>query len=176
MSTHPSRSLMKLFKLLSQGRTTSQAVRAMATPRPIPGWRPSTPAVGGRALEELLRQHSAIAIHFWATWDGHDPGMDQSIREIAERFAGRVLFLSADIDLEENRDLCRHFRIANIPTLGVLRSGRNPTLIVGYRDPEHLANEIETRLNEPEKRPWWSFGRSGNARLNESIQQTEGTA
>ncbi len=126
--------------------------------RPIPGWAPSTPAVPGGSIDELARQHPAIAIHFWAAWNGSDPPMDRSIQEIVGQFAGRVLFVSCDTDREENHELCRRFGLAAIPALGILVSGRRPELIIGRRDPDHLASEIEGRLNQSaRKRGWLSW-------------------
>jgi thioredoxin-like negative regulator of GroEL len=132
----------------------------MEISRPIPGWRPSTPDVRGDAIADLLQQHSAIAIHFWAVWNGVDPPMDRSIQDIADRFAGRVWFVSCNVDLEENVELCRRFGVATVPTLGILVPDRQPQLLVGHRPPEQLAAEIETRLNEPERQPWWASWRS----------------
>lgn len=132
----------------------------METSRPIPGWRPSTPDVWGDAIADLLQQHSAIAIHFWAVWNGVDPLTDRSIQDIADQFAGRVWFVSCNVDLEENFELCRRLSLATVPTLGVLAAGRQPKLLIGHFPPKKLAAEIETRLYEPERKPWWAFWRS----------------
>ncbi len=125
--------------------------------RPIPGWSPSTPEVRGPAIDDLLRQNPAIAIHFWAAWNGVDPLLDRSIQEILDRFIGRLWFGACDVDLSENAELCGKFGVANIPAIGILVSGRSPKLIVGYRDPQRLALEIERRLYEPKRKHSWIF-------------------
>lgn len=126
-------------------------------PRPIPGWNPSTPDMRGQALDDLLRLHPAIVIHFWAPWNGIDPLMDLSIQGIAEEFDGRVWFGSCNVDLSENLTWCRRFGVANIPALGLSISGRPPKLLMGYRDSNRLAKEINSWLNEPDRKPWWSL-------------------
>ncbi|WP_165246523.1 thioredoxin family protein [Paludisphaera soli] len=106
-----------------------------------------------------MQQHPAVAIHFWAPWNGHDPAMDRSIQGISGRFAGRVVFVSCNTDLEENRELCQQCGFMNIPALGLLVSGHPPISVIGYRDPETLAGLIESRLNGPKRKrkPWWAF-------------------
>jgi thioredoxin-like negative regulator of GroEL len=131
----------------------------MKVSRPIPGWRPSTPEVRGLTVEDLVQQHPAVAIHFWAPWNGADPPMDRSIQTISDRLAGRVVFVSCNVDHEENGELCQRCGFKNIPALGLLISGHQPVSIIGYRDPETLACEIESWLNEPERKPWWAFWR-----------------
>ena len=121
----------------------------MPVPRPIPGWSPSTPEVHGSTLDNLMRLHSTIAVHFWAAWNGYDPLMDDSIRAIRSSFEGRVYFASCNTDLEENGELCRRCRLTNLPALVVFVSGTPRGPIIGFREPGPLSEEIEARLREP---------------------------
>jgi thioredoxin-like negative regulator of GroEL len=110
------------------------------------------------AFEQLLKEHAAIAIHFWASWNGCDPVLDQSIQSIASEFAGRMSFYSCDVDREENADLCKRCRVVTIPWLAVFVSGTERRRIVGTRSPVELKNELEARFPEaslPKK--WWRF-------------------
>ena len=118
----------------------------MNTPRPIPGWHPSTPAITGPGYDDLIRRHPAVLIHFWAAWNAHDRAMDGVIRAIQGRFAGRVHFASCDID-QDGGELYRRFGVVNIPTLGLIVAGavRKPS-IIGIPEPDRLAAAIESRL------------------------------
>jgi thiol-disulfide isomerase/thioredoxin len=98
-----------------------------------------------------------VAIHFWAPWNGYDPVMDRAIQAVAKRFADRVHFVSCNIDLEENVELCRRFGVVNVPSLGLLVSGMTRRVITGCRAPEDLVSEIESRFHERESKPWWAF-------------------
>ncbi|HWL07978.1 MAG TPA: thioredoxin family protein, partial [Planctomicrobium sp.] len=129
---------------------------------PERSWSPSTPDVRGHDVDELCRQHSAIAIHFWATWNRVDREMDRSIQNIVDQFAGRVRFVSCEIDLPENLELCQRFGVSNIPALGLLVSDCPPQLVVGCREPKQLAAEIERLLKIPERKSWWEFWRWGH--------------
>jgi thioredoxin-like negative regulator of GroEL len=126
--------------------------------RPIPGWRPSTPEIVADDFPSLAASHSALAIHFWAGWNGVDPPLDRSIRVITGRFDGRVYFVSIDIDRAENRPLWDQCGIANVPTVALFRGEELQGLIVGLREPEQLAAEIEKLLaKEPQShvRRFW---------------------
>ena len=83
--------------------------------------------------------------------------MDRSIQAIRAKFAGRVHFVSCNIDLEVNSELFRRCGVGNIPALGILVAGVPRRPILGLRDPEVLASEIEARLRDPEPRRWWQF-------------------
>lgn len=132
----------------------------MAPAHPIPGWQPSTPAVFGGQLDELTRRHPAVAVHFWAAWNGADRLMDRSIQSVVEQFADRVHFASCDVDSPENLDLCRRGGFANIPAVAVFLKDRVDEPIVGFRTSEQLAIEIEARLRSSgRRRPWRVFWR-----------------
>ena len=138
---------------------SSYVVMAMAAIRPIPGWRPSTPDIGCESFEDLDENSAAVAIHFWAPWNGVDPAMDQEIQQVADRFAGRVRFVSANIDTERGSELGARFGVANVPTIVVLASAAEPRLIVGHRGAEELATKIESKLSSDTLPRWWAFWR-----------------
>ena len=114
--------------------------------RPIPGWRPSTLEIVADDFPSLAGSHPALAIHFWAGWNGVDPPLDRYIQVIAGRFAGRVYYVSIDIDRAENRQLWDRCGVANVPTVALFRGEELQGLIVGLREPEQLAAEIEKLL------------------------------
>ena len=130
----------------------------MDVARPIPGWSPSTPEVRGAALDELAREHPVLVVHFWAAWNGVDPLTDRSIQAAAIRLSGRVRFVSLNVDLAENVELCRRYGLATVPTLLVLQDGRPRRLIVGHRGPDELVADIEARLADADPiKPRWAF-------------------
>ncbi len=120
----------------------------MIIARPNPGWTPSTPPIVGESNLATLDERTTIAVHFWAPWNGIDPPFDELIRQLADRFASRVLFCSANIDLEENRGLCEQCQVMNVPALSIRVNGVWQQPIVGYRaNAEELATEIDARLS-----------------------------
>jgi hypothetical protein len=120
--------------------------------RPIPGWLPSTPEVDGRSIADLLLQHPAIGIRFWAAWNGYDPPYHKSLQEVANRFGDRVAFYSCNIDSESNLGLCKHCGISAIPMLVVATRSSALRRIFGMLEPNSLEREIETALlDSPER-------------------------
>lgn len=115
--------------------------------RPDPHWkRPAAPELGSLQLEDLLLQHQAVVIHFWANWNGSDILMDRSLQTVASQWQPRVSFFSCDVDQPENLPLCQKFQVANVPTIVFLKSGRSPQILVGCRSPEELARQLELFL------------------------------
>jgi len=128
--------------------------------RPLPGWTPSTPTLTGGQIEELARKYPAVAVHFWAPWNGVDRLMDDSIQAVSNRFDERIFFASCNVDLPENSDICRRCRFANIAAVSVIKGDCVCDPIIGYRAPDQLVNEIEKRLVKPKpNKPWWAFWR-----------------
>lgn len=116
--------------------------------RPIPDWRPTTQQISADDLPLLTAIHPAIAVHFWAIWNGCDPPFDRNIQEVASQFAGRLHFVSCDIDRPENQPLCERCRIANVPTVAVFKKDQFLGRIVGLRDTDELVNQIEKLLTD----------------------------
>jgi len=126
--------------------------------RPIPGWIPSTPAVEAASFQELLTEHPAVAIHFWAPWNGHDRLLDRSIQEVAVEFAGRVQFMSCNVDLAENQPLCKRCKVLNVPLVAVFVQGQLRRPILGVIPPAQLARELVARLTpDGATRRWWQL-------------------
>ncbi len=127
--------------------------------RPIPGWKPTTPDIGRESLESLFDEHSALAIHFWAPWNGVDPLMDRGIQQIANQFANRVTFFSVNVDTERGVELAQRFGVATVPTLVMLRSNSPPRLAVGYGRLRNWLISSNQCCLAPKPQPRWAFWR-----------------
>ena len=121
--------------------------------RPISGWHPTTPEILADGFASLAESYPAIAIHFWAQWNGADPPMDQSVQVIARRFTDRVHFVSCDVDCPDNLQLCERARVATVPTIAVFKKGELQGTVSGLREPEPLADEIVRLLTTKQTRP-----------------------
>src|SRR5690606_5335161 len=118
----------------------------MSIARPIPGWIPTTPPLVGESDVAQLDDQTIIAVHFWAPWNGVDPPFDELLRQLADQYASRVRFYSANIDLEENLKLCQQCQVLNVPALSIRVNGVWQQPIVGCRaTADDLAAEIESR-------------------------------
>jgi thioredoxin 1 len=118
----------------------------------------STPAIDAEAVDDLLKQNTAVAIHFWAPWNNYDRPFDQKLSVLAPKFADRVKFFSCNMDDERNHALTTKYKVVNVPTLLIFFEGAAHAPILGNPPQEKLEAEIIARLVPVEpKRPWWKF-------------------
>lgn len=80
-------------------------------------------------------------VDFWAPWCGPCQVVGPIIDELAESYAGRVKVAKVDIDNE--KELARRFKVMSIPTVVVLDNGEEVNRFVGVKDKE----EYEAALN-----------------------------
>jgi len=135
-------------------------MHSMATDiyRPVPGFQPSTPAVTAKTFANVLAEHSAVAIHFWAEWNGVDVPMDRSIRDIKVRLKESIHFVSCDIDSPDNFALCNRCKVVNVPFLAVFVDGQQKGGIMGLLPAKKLVIELGNILyDSPSEKRWWWF-------------------
>jgi thioredoxin 1 len=66
------------------------------------------------------------------------------LEEIAGELAGRVKVVK--VNVEESRELVGQFRIMSVPTLVLLKEGKELTRITGYLPKEELLDKLESFL------------------------------
>lgn len=79
-------------------------------------------------------------IDFWATWCGPCRMQSPIIEALSEEMAG-VNFYKMDVD--QNPDTARKFRIMSIPTLMIKKDGQVVDQIVGYHPKEQLQQILQ---------------------------------
>ena len=83
-------------------------------------------------------------IDFYASWCGPCQRLSPIIDEIAEEYAGKVDIYKVNVDDEE--ELAKLFRVRSIPTLVYIPMGKNPTIQPGGKTKAELKEIIETML------------------------------
>ena len=71
-----------------------------------------------------------LLIDFWATWCGPCRMIAPIVEEIA---AERSDIIVGKIDVDEEVELAKQFRIVSIPTLVLMKGGEIAATLVGYR-------------------------------------------
>ena len=82
-------------------------------------------------FESLVNQNEkAVLIDFWAPWCGPCQMVGPIIEEIA---AERDDIIVGKINVDDEMELARQFRIMSIPTIVVMKNGEKVTTSIGYK-------------------------------------------
>ena len=81
-----------------------------------------------------------VLIDFWATWCGPCRMQAPILEQLDEELGGSVKICKVDVDEEPN--LARRFRILSIPTLVVMKDGKVTATRVGVQSVDELKNML----------------------------------
>jgi len=89
---------------------------------------------------EVLGAEKPVLVDFWATWCMPCRMLAPTIEELAEDLEGQVIVGKVDVD--ENPDLARKYRVASIPTLIVFENGAEVRRSVGVAAREDILDML----------------------------------
>lgn len=78
--------------------------------------------------EEVLNCEKTVLVDFWAPWCGPCCNLAPTIDEIAEE---RTDIKVGKINIDDNKDLARQYKVMAIPTILVFKNGEEAARIVG---------------------------------------------
>lgn len=85
---------------------------------------------------EVLASEKPVLVDFWATWCMPCRMLAPVVEEVADETAGRAVVGKVNVD-EEN-ELARRYRVASIPTLIVFENGAEVRRSVGVVEKEDI--------------------------------------
>jgi len=87
-------------------------------------------------FNEIVNKHPLALIDSWAPWCGPCLALAPIIEELAEEYAGKVLVGKLNVD--ENPRTAERFQIFSIPTMLIMKDGREVDRIVGLAPKKHM--------------------------------------
>jgi thioredoxin 1 len=87
-------------------------------------------------FNEVVSRHSLALIDCWAPWCGPCLALAPAFEELAEEYAGKALFGKLNVD--ENPTTAECFQIFSIPTMLIMKNGREVDRIVGLVPKKHI--------------------------------------
>ena len=95
------------------------------------------------AFDKAVEQ-GVVLVDFWATWCGPCRMVAPAVEKIAAQYEGHALVGKVDVDAEPA--LAQRFGIMSIPTLVVLKDGREVARTVGVQPMGALAAMLDEHL------------------------------
>jgi len=93
---------------------------------------------------ETIQNHPLVVVDCWAPWCGPCHMVAPIIEEMAQDYAGRILFGKLNVD--ENREVATQYGIMSIPTLLVFKNGKHVDRIIGAMPRKMLEPKITRHL------------------------------
>lgn len=94
-----------------------------------------------------IKKHKGVAmLDFWATWCGPCKVIAPAVEELAGEMAGKAKI--AKVDVDQNPNLAKEFKIDSIPCLVLIKDGREIDRKIGVTSKADLKAWIENAASK----------------------------
>lgn len=97
-------------------------------------------------FSELTSKHALALVDFWAAWCGPCQSLAPTIEELAQEFEGRVFIGKLNVD--ENPQTAAVFQVFSIPTMVIMKTGKEVDRIVGCVQKKYIAETLDKHLKQ----------------------------
>ncbi|MEM3697550.1 MAG: thioredoxin [Candidatus Bathyarchaeia archaeon] len=95
-------------------------------------------------FNKIVNQHHLALIDFWAPWCGPCLALAPTIDELAKEYFGKIFV--GKINVDENPITAEKFQIFSIPTLIIMKDGKEADRIVGLVPKKHIEAVLRKHL------------------------------
>jgi thioredoxin len=95
-------------------------------------------------LAEVERSATPVLLDMWADWCGPCHMLAPTIDQLATEMSGRVKV--AKLNIDENPGTANRFGVRSIPTLLVLKGGKEVDRLVGVQPKQEIMRRLEKFL------------------------------
>jgi thioredoxin 2 len=93
---------------------------------------------------EIERSTTPVLLDLWADWCGPCHMLAPTIDQLSSELSGRVKV--AKLNIDENPGIANRFGVRSIPTLLVLKSGKEVDRIVGVQPKQEIVRRLDKAL------------------------------
>jgi len=127
-------------------RKKMEGMRTMSEGRSIEGTIPDTPVtVEDSTFDQLVGRYNLMVVDCWAPWCGPCRMVAPVVDELARSYAGKVVFGKLNVD--ENPQTAGRFSIMSIPTLLIVKNGREVDRIIGAVPKQVIESNIRKYID-----------------------------
>jgi len=95
-------------------------------------------------FDETINKQPIALIDFWAEWCAPCRALAPTIEEIASEYSGKVFVGKLNVD--ENPETAELFQVLSIPTLIIMKSGKEVDRIVGCVPKGHIQAALKKHM------------------------------
>jgi thioredoxin 1 len=95
-------------------------------------------------FDSIVNKNALTLIDFWAPWCGPCQALAPTIEELCREYAGKILVCKLNVD--ENPQTAERFQILGIPTLVLMKNGKEMERIVGLVTKSHIKAVLNRHL------------------------------
>ena len=91
--------------------------------------------------ERILNTDKPVLVDFWASWCGPCKMVAPELEAVAVEYEAKAIVVKVNVD--EQQKLASQYNVMSIPTLLLIKDGKEVERIVGYRPRKDLMDAID---------------------------------